>query len=237
MSIYFFVASFFAGILAFFSSCAFILIPPFLGLISAPSEDIAADNSNKKFLVLKNTLFYVLGFSFIFVLLGFGAGYFSQLFALQNLMVKIGGIILVIMGLFMIGFLKFGFFLKNLKIKIPKSLFVKNKFNSFLLGGIFAFGWSPCVGPFLGSILTLAGYSGTALKGGILLLIFSLGMALPFIFTALMWGQMYNFIIKYEKILRGAHFISGIFLVVFGALLIVGKFYYVTDILLNTWRW
>lgn len=236
MSVYFFMASFFAGILTFFSSCSFILIPPFLGLISAPNENEEVIAVDKKFLILKNTLFYVLGFSFVFILFGFGVGYFSQIFSLQNFMAKIGGVILVVMGLFMLGFLRFSFFLKNLEIKIPKSLFVKNKFNSFLLGGIFAFGWSPCTGPFLGSILTLAGYSGTALKGGILLLIFSLGMALPFIFAALLWGQMYDFMIKYEKILRGAHFISGAFLVVFGVLLIVGKFYYATDIILNFWK-
>lgn len=229
MNIYFFAASFFAGILTFFSSCSFILVPPFLGLISAPHENSA--DANRKFLILKNTLFYILGFSLVFILLGFGVGYFSQIFILQNLMAKIGGIILVVMGLSALGFLRFGFFLKNFAIKIPKSLFAKNKFNSFLFGGIFAFGWSPCVGPFLGSILTLAGYSGTALKGGILLLIFSLGMALPFIFAALLWGQMYRFMVKYGKFLRGANFISGIFLVGFGILLIAGKFYYITDII------
>ncbi|KKP97983.1 MAG: Cytochrome c biogenesis protein, transmembrane region, dsbD family [Parcubacteria group bacterium GW2011_GWD2_38_12] len=234
MNVYFFVASFFAGILTFFSSCSFILIPPFLGLISAPHEN--STDANRKFLILKNTLFYVLGFSLIFILLGFGVGYFSQIFVLQNSMAKIGGMILVVMGLFMLGFLRFSSFLKNFSIKIPQSLFVRNKFNSFLLGAIFAFGWSPCIGPFLGSILTLAGYSGTALKGGILLLIFSLGMALPFIFAALLWSQMYRFTVKYGNILQGVNFMSGIFLVAFGVLLIIGKFYYMADILLNIWR-
>lgn len=226
MNTFLIVASFFTGILTFFTSCAFILVPPFLGLVGISHiEQEAREKKDIRFKILKNTIFYILGFSLIFTLMGLGVGFVGRILIIQDWISRAGGVILLFFGLFMIGFFRYGFFIKNIAIKPPKFLLAKGKFNSFLLGGIFAFGWSPCTGPFLGSILVMAGYSGTMIKGALLLFIFSLGLALPFILAALFWGQMNTFFGKSEKFLKGMSFVSGAFLILIGALLISGKFY------------
>lgn len=227
MNSYLFVISFFTGILTFFTSCAFILVPPFLGLVSPSS---VKSDKDVRFGILKNTFFYILGFSLVFTLLGVFAGMISQILGAQQFVEKIGGVVLIFLGLFTAGFFESRFLSKNISLKITEKLFKKSKWSSFLLGGIFAFGWSPCTGPFLGSILILAGYSGTAIKGAILLLVFSLGIAMPFMFMALFWGQAYKFFGKSEKLLKFMSVFSGIFLIIIGALLATGRFYFVLSI-------
>lgn len=232
--------SFFAGILTFFSSCTFILIPPFLGLVGGSASGPARLNSysggqdqknkDNRSKILNNAIFYVIGFSAVFTLLGFGVGLATQFFSLQEWINKAGGVILIFMGLFTAGFLKPRFLLKESSFKIPKFFIEPSKVNSFLLGGIFAFGWSPCTGPFLGSLLILAGYSGTAAKGAILLFIFSLGITLPFIFMALSWGQLNRFFKGSETTTKVISVTSGLFLITIGVLLVIGKLYAVVGI-------
>lgn len=222
MTIYLFIISFFTGILTFFTSCAFVLVPPFLGLISPANIE---SDKDIRLGVLKNTIFYILGFSIVFTFLGVAAGVAGRVFDAQEIVGKAGGVILIFMGLFIAGFFESRFLTKNISFKISEKMLKKNKWNSFLLGGIFAFGWSPCTGPFLGSILMLAGYSGTAIKGAILLLVFSFGVAMPFLFMGLFWGQAYRFFTRSGKLIKMMSVFSGIFLVVIGVLLVSGNFY------------
>ena len=227
MSMYLLVIAFFTGILTFFTSCAFILVPPFLGLVG--QSDVKS-NKDIQFSILKNTFFYILGFSLVFTLLGVFAGTISQILGEQQFVEKIGGIILIFLGLFTVGLFRSRFLSKNISLRISEKMMNKSKWSSFLLGGIFAFGWSPCTGPFLGSILMLAGYSGTAIKGAVLLLVFSFGIATPFLFMALFWGQTYKFLSRSEKLIKLISIFSGIFLIVVGALLTIGKFYFALSI-------
>lgn len=228
MNIYLLIVSFFTGILTFFTSCAFILVPPFLGLVS-PSN-VASDKDVRSG-ILKNTFFYILGFSLVFVFLGVAAGVIGKILGAQEIVKRIGGVILIFMGLFIAGFFESRFLSKNISFKISEKMLKKSKRNSFLLGGIFAFGWSPCTGPFLGSILMLAGYSGTVVKGAMLLLVFSFGIAMPFMFMALFWGQVYKFFNKSEKLIKLISIFSGSFLAVIGILLVSGNFYSFSSIL------
>lgn len=222
MNIYLFVISFFTGILTFFTSCAFVLVPPFLGLVSPANLDSEKD---VRVGVLKNTLSYIFGFSFVFTILGVTAGVMGQILGAQEIVEKIGGVVLIFMGLFIAGFFESRLLTKNIGFKISERMLKKSKWNSFLLGGIFAFGWSPCTGPFLGSILILAGYTGTVLKGAALLLAFSFGIAMPFLFMGLFWGQIYRFFNRSGKLIKLMSVFSGIFLAVIGILLVSGNFY------------
>lgn len=225
---YLFFIYFFAGIVTFFASCAFILVPPFLGVIGK-SLGSQGEASDRRMVILKNSLFYILGFSFVFVILGIGLGFVGRILFFKEAMQRIGGVALVVMGVAMLGMFKASFFSRNLSFKLPKYFLKSGGLSSLFLGGIFALGWSPCTSPMLGSILILTSYSSTVFKGALFLLGFSLGVAVPFLFVALFFGQFYKFFEKSEKLNRGISMFSAFFLIAVGLLIASGKFYTVAE--------
>jgi cytochrome c-type biogenesis protein len=226
------IPAFIAGLLTFLAPCTLPLVPGYLGFISGVSlEDIKDPVKSKKARarIFLNGLFYVIGFSIIFILLGslFGlAG--SILFKYRIWLSRVGGAFVILFGLYMIlGAVRIPFlsFLSTDK-RLQFTKFVKpgNPLSSFLFGTAFGFGWTPCVGPVLGSILLLASSSATVGSGALLLTVFSLGLAVPFLAIAAGIGSASGFLNRISRHLGWISAIGGIFLIFLGLLLVTNKF-------------
>jgi len=221
------ISAFIAGVLTFFAPCTLPLVPAFLGIISgARIEDLKNPEIAKtvRWRIFKNAVFYVLGFSLVFISFGVAFSYLGTLFIIRELLEKIGGLFIITFGLVLLGWLKIPWLDSQKQIAVPR-LFQRVSFaNSFLLGTIFALGWSPCVGPLLGSILLLASTSGTVFEGTFLLVIFSIGLGLSFLITSLLVGKAFTAFGKWRSAITVINKVAGIFLIVIGFLLISGKF-------------
>jgi len=222
------LSAFFAGMLTFLAPCTLPLVPAYLGFISGVStEDLKdpekAAGARRK--IMLNGIFFILGFSVIFILFGTLAGFLGQgLATSREILSKIGGVLIVLFGLFMLGVFKIPALQADKRIKIPSFLTVGKSTSSFAIGSAFAVGWTPCVGPILGSILLLASTSTTALQGGLLLAVFSLGLAIPFIFIAFAFSKATAYINQISKYLKWVSVIGGVFLIILGILLFTNNF-------------
>lgn len=222
------IPAFIAGVLTFLAPCTLPLVPGYLGFISGASlEDLTDPAKSKKarWRIFLNGFFFMLGFSAVFVILGTLVGFVGAtvLAPYRVWLGRIGGIFVIIFGLFMLNVLKIPFLTRERQLKIP-ALFERGKpANSFILGSAFAVGWTPCVGPILGSVLLLASTSTTALQGGLLLAVFSLGLAVPFLLIALGIGSAPRRIQNISKYLTVVSVVGGIFLIFLGILLVTGK--------------
>lgn len=221
------IPAFIAGILTFLAPCTLPLVPGYLGFISGISaqdlQDPLKSKSARRKIFLNGFLF-VVGFSFVFILLGslFGLGG-SALAQYRVWLSRIGGVFVILFGLFMIGVLRLPFLNVEKNISGIKALKPGNPTSSLIFGATFAFGWTPCVGPILGSILTLAAASATVGQGALLLSVFSLGLAVPFLIIAAGIGSASNYIAKLNKYLNLISIIGGLFLVFLGILLLTNK--------------
>lgn len=228
ISIAFIISSFVAGMLTFLAPCTLPLVPAYLGFISGVSTDDLADpkkapGARRK--IFFNGLFFVIGFTIIFVLFGTLAGFLGQgLAPFRIWLTRIGGALVILFGLFMLGVFKLPFLQVDRRLKMPSFLKVGRPSSSLAIGGAFAFGWTPCVGPILGSILLLASTSTTALQGGFLLLIFSAGLAIPFLLIALLYSRAASYIERAGKYLKWVSIIGGVFLILLGILLLTNQF-------------
>lgn len=192
------IPAFIAGILTFLAPCTLPLVPGYLGFISAASlEDLKNPDkvSKTRLKIFLNGLFFIIGFSLIFILLGTLFGFIGSTLVTYKLWLSsIGGIFVILFGLFMTNLVRVRFWARETHFKTPP-IFERGKpVNSLLLGSAFGLGWTPCVGPVLGSILFLASTSTTALQGAFMLLIFSAGLAVPFLLIAAGIGQASNYI-------------------------------------------
>lgn len=222
------LSAFLAGLLTFLAPCTLPLVPAYIGFISGVStedlEDLEKAKSARRKIIL-NGMFFILGFSVVFILFGTLAGYLGQGLAIyRDIIAKVGGVFIVIFGLFMLGVFKIPALQVDKRIKIPSFLHIGKPTSSFVIGATFAVGWTPCVGPVLGSILLLASTSTTALQGGFLLLIFSLGLAVPFMFLAFAFSKATEYIQKITKYLKWVSIIGGVFLIILGILLFTNNF-------------
>ncbi len=211
------LSSFLAGILSFMSPCVLPLVPVYLGIMSRnaiyKSEKIKLSTKLYTFL---NSLLFVLGFSIIFIILGSTATLIGQL--LKNylsIISRIGGAILIIFGLNYIGIFKIKFLNLEKRLKMPEGL-KTGYLWSFLFGVIFSFGWVPCVGMILSGILLLASNMDTLKQGIALLVVFSIGLGLPFIASSIFIGFFSNILKKINKHLNLISILSGIFLIILG---------------------
>ena len=221
--------SFGAGFLSFFSPCILPLIPVYIMYMTGVSmEDELED---RRMLALSRTFGFVIGFTIIFMIMGTSASFVGKAFSQnKDLFSKISGALIVVFGLNMMGILKFSFLNLGGKLKAPKKM--TNWFSSVLMGMAFAAGWTPCFGPVLGSILIFAGGADTVSKGVILLLIYSLGMAIPFMLTALFINQFNKLMIKAEKFIDYIPKIGGFIMVIFGLLVFFDKVINISRLLL-----
>jgi len=221
------IPAFIAGILTFLAPCTLPLVPGYLGFISGSSLADLNDPTKAKRVrwnVFLNGLMFVIGFSAIFIILGTLAGFAGRALAPYQLwLTRIGGVFVIIFGLFMLNILKLPFLAQTTQFKTPKLFQGGRPVNSLILGSAFAFGWTPCVGPILASILLLASTTTTALQGAFLLFIFSLGLAIPFLLIAIGIGSAAKYISKITKYLNVVSMIGGAFLVFLGILLLTNN--------------
>lgn len=228
ISIGFIVASFFAGLLTFLAPCTLPLVPAYLGFISGVDQEElkhpeTAQAARRK--IFLNGLAFIVGFSVIFIAFGVLAGLAGTALApYQTWLGRIGGVLVILFGLFMLGFFKLPFFQTDKRIPIPEWLTLGKPSSSLFIGGTFAIGWTPCVGPILGSILLLAGTSGTAFQGGLMLTVFSMGLAIPFLIVAFAFSKATLYMEKISRYLKWVSIVGGVFLILLGWLLVTDNF-------------
>ena len=218
MNLYF--LSFFAGIISFLSPCVLPLIPGYISFINGTTLE-GLEDKNKNF-IFKETLLFTIGFSLVFIALGATATFFGALlFKYSKIFTTIVGILIIFFSLNMIGLLQLRSLNQDFRFHFHNQ--IKKPYMSFLVGIGFGFGWSPCIGPILGSVLALASLETTILKGIILLLIYSIGLAIPFILSGIFITKFLVFSKKTRVHIVQIQKISGYVLLVTGVLIVTGK--------------
>lgn len=216
------------GFLSFFSPCILPMIPVYIMYITGVSME--SELEERRALALKRTFAFVLGFTIVFMIMGTSASLIGRIFIRnKGVFSKISGVLIIFFGLNMAGILKLDFLNIEKKMKAPKK--ITNSFSSTLMGMAFAAGWTPCFGPVLASILVFAGNSDTVLKGSFLLLIYSIGMAIPFILTALFIGIFTKLMNKGERFMKYVPTIGGWLMIIFGLLVFFDKMRYISGLL------
>lgn len=210
-----FLAAVVAGIVSFVSPCILPMVPIYLGFLSGETVE---QQASKKSIFL-HALFFVLGFSLIFIALGASVGLMGN-FLLGKLPVLriIAGVFLVILGVHLLGIFKIPFLYREKSLINIVSKLKKNYFTSFLVGAAFSLGWTPCAGPILGTILVLASASETVLQGALLLAAYSFGLGIPFLILALCLSWFSKILQRFNKYFRVIEIISGLFIILIGIL-------------------
>ncbi|MEN3045555.1 MAG: cytochrome c biogenesis protein CcdA [Candidatus Hydrothermales bacterium] len=217
------VVSFMAGFLSFFSPCILPLIPVYFSYITGVSVNELKKKGKYYFLILFHSLLFVLGFSTVFLFLGFSSSLIGSFFLdKREILEKVAGIFIIILSIHLIGLFRFKFL--DVERRINPVKFGISFLNSFFVGFAFGFGWTPCIGPVLASILALAATYGSPFKGLLLLGFYSLGLAIPFIISGFFINFFFLLFQKLRKSLRIFEIISGLLLLILGILLLFGVF-------------
>ena len=217
--------AFAAGLVSFLSPCVFALVPAYVSYLSGRSaggEGVGQGES--RLLTFTHGLAFVLGFSLVFITLGLAASALGRiLYDIQIWLARIGGLIVIIFGLHMIGVFRIPFLEYDTRVhQAPDRKW--GYLSSLLMGVFFSAGWSPCVGPVLGAILTLAFNGGSLTLGFSLLTAYSLGLGVPFLIAALGIGWVTTALRKYGKAMRYIEIAMGIVLIGVGVMLMLGLF-------------
>jgi cytochrome c-type biogenesis protein len=209
--------AFVAGAVSITSPCCLPLLPGYLSYVSGVSAEHEGDRRR----VLGPAMLFVLGFAFVFTALGATASAFGDFFLTRlPLFIKISGVFVIVMGLAMLGILRIPFLFREARFDMSR--IKRGPAGALPLGMAFAFGWTPCVGPVLGGILTAAAATQTVWKGTVLLFIYSLGLGIPFLVLALGSSRVsrsFHFLRRHG---RGVERTGGVLLVGMGVLLITG---------------
>ena len=214
-----FSISFFAGLISFLSPCVLPLIPGYVSFICGTTLNEL--NSKSKNFILKKSLFFSLGFSLVFISLGATATFIGSFLLKNTKLLSIGsGLIIIFFGIYLLNLIKINFLDKsvgNFNVRYSDNLLFP-----FIVGIGFGFGWTPCIGPILGSILAFASMENSIYKGILLLCFYSLGLAVPFILSSLLIKKFLIFSKKTKKYLNNIKKISGIILIITGILIVTG---------------
>ncbi len=214
-------AAFIAGLLMFLAPCTLPIVPGYLAFIAGAGE---GKGERQRRRIVTNAIAFVLGFSVIFIALGASAGFLGSFIGpWRPLFSQIAGVIIILFGLTMLGVLRLPVVSQEFHIRVPKFLRLGRWESSALIGVLFALGWSPCIGPILGTILFLASGSATALEGAFLLGVFSLGLGLPFILTALVMQSGQNMFGQWATTSKILSIVGGILLVLIGMLMLTNN--------------
>ena len=217
-----YLISFFEGIITFVSPCLLPMLPIYL-LYFAGQEGETADDREAVRLrrTVVNSLGFVLGFTIVFVLLGaFAAGIGSLLSRYQTAVNIVTGLIVVLLGLNFTGVLRLGFL--NRTHTLTSGIKPLRFFSSLLFGVVFSIGWTPCIGAFLGSALLLASQQGSVVKGIVMLIVYSLGLGIPFVISAVLIDRLKNAFAFIKRHYRVINIVCGLLLVAVGILMMTG---------------
>ncbi|MHB9032269.1 MAG: cytochrome c biogenesis CcdA family protein [Anaerolineae bacterium] len=215
------IAAFAAGLLSFFSPCVLPLVPVYLGYMAGTAAATSHGSGNLRLFL--HAVFYVIGFSLVFVLLGAAAALIGSLSGrLLPVLIRVGGILLIILGLHLCGLIKIPFLYMDKHLEVDRG--AKGYWASFIVGIVFAAGWTPCIGPVLASILLLAANSQTVGHGALLLAVYSLGLGIPFLVAGGLFNLILPLVRKMGRAARVFNYIGGALLIVMGFLLVTGLF-------------
>lgn len=224
LSLAFIVSAFIAGILMFLAPCTLPLVPAYLAFIAGVKPGDTIDRTAHRRIIV-NSIFYCVGFSMVFIGFGILAGLASMFVAIvRDILMPIMGILIILFGLQMMHFINISRIFKTTSVGMPTFLKPGSPVSATVIGMAFALGWTPCVGPILATILLLAGTSGTVLSGALLLTVFSLGLAIPFILTAVLYSSASNYIASHPGFVKSTEFFGGVFLILIGVLLLTDNF-------------
>lgn len=216
--------AFLAGLASFLSPCVFALVPAYVSYLSGETAAAAREPARMRWYTFTHGLAFVLGFSAVFILLGAAASAMGDFLAdLADVIARLGGGIVILFGLHMTGLLRIPFLLQDVRVHALRS----SRFgylSSFLMGIFFSAGWSPCVGPVLGAILTISFSGKSLLWGSALLAVYSAGLAIPFLAAALGIGWVVDSLRRYARVLHFIEIVMGGILIIVGILLISGTF-------------
>ena len=223
------IIAFGAGLISFLSPCVLPLIPGYISFISGASLNELL--TNKKINIIPLILF-TLGFSFVFIMFGAAASYLGQVLLQNSQTLRIiAGLVIVVFSLQLIGIVNIGFLNFEKKIYTKKN---NNMWFSFIIGMAFGFGWTPCIGPILGSILALASTEETIFRAIILLSFYSLGLAIPFILSGYLMQRFLMFSKNFKKNINLVSKGGGVILLITGILILTNQLQVLGYYILNS---
>jgi len=228
-----YVIAFSAGFLSFISPCVLPLIPSYISYITGISfEDLVEGGKDRNVtkITVFNSLAFILGFTFIFMALGASSSYFGSLLRdYKDLIRQAGGILIILFGLFILRIIKLDFIDREKKFHLQEK--PAGYIGSVIVGIVFAAGWTPCIGPILGSILSLAASEGSVSYGMQLLFVYSIGLALPFFITSVALNTFLTHLPKVTRHMRVVTTISGLIMIGLGVLLLTDNLDYLANLL------
>lgn len=219
--------AFFSGLVSFFAPCVIPLLPVYVSYVTGVSLSDLRENGYKQYRakIWSASIFYILGFSIVFTLLGVAVGGIGSFFKIYAREFQIfTGVLLLAFGLEFAGILKLGFLKRDFKVKLPKSIDKLHEIRSFFVGVIFALTWTPCVGAVLGGILALASSTGSASQGGLMLFVYSLGISLPFLFVSFTLIKAPHYLKFIQRKSELINKIAAGLLIILGLLLVTGYY-------------
>ena len=232
-----YITAFLGGVLSFLSPCVLPLIPSYLSFITGVSfEDFkSGDKALIRKLTLINSSAFIVGFSTIFIMLGVFSSFMNYvltrsfvLFGLKITIFQIAGVVVIFFGLYVMGVFKVGFLSRERRVHLHSK--PRGYWGSFIVGLTFGAGWTPCIGPILGSILTIAAASGSTMYGFKLLSVYSAGLAIPFLATSLAINTFLSHFGAIQKYMRIIMILSGLLLIAFGVILLTETTYLLLSI-------
>jgi len=225
------IAAFFAGLVSFHSPCVLPLVPGYVSMISGVGiDELKTPKSQLLRRVMLNSMMFILGFSVVFIALGALSTEVGQLLAVyKNRLAVIAGIIIILFGLHLTGLVPLKALLADKRLHSLKG--GSSGWGAFVIGFAFAFGWTPCVGPILAVILTFAAAQDSLVKGIVLLAIYSLGLAVPFLLTSLGIERFLKFYSRFRAHMHALEVASGVLLIGLGGLLALGRFTLISNYL------
>ncbi|MDH7799818.1 MULTISPECIES: cytochrome c biogenesis protein CcdA [unclassified Beijerinckia] len=216
-------AALIAGLLSFLSPCVLPLVPPYLTFIAGTTvEELASDRAGRtRRDVLLAAVLFVLGFSTVFVGLGATASLFGQLIRQYfGLLSALAGVAIIAMGLHFLGVWRLALLYREARLEVRKPV---GLWGAYVMGLAFAFGWTPCIGPILAAILTIAGAEGTAGHGALLLAVYSAGLGIPFLIAAFAIEPFMEFLGRFKRHLGTVEKVVGVLLIVTGVAFLTGS--------------
>lgn len=217
---------FIEGLISFFSPCVIPLIPVYMGYLAGSGKRVNEDGTiiyNRKNVFL-HTIFFNLGVSFAFFILGMTFTALGKFFGDYKLIfTKVGGILIILLGLFQLGIFNFSFLQRERKIIFDLGNREMNPFVALIMGFTFSFAWTPCIGPALSSVLIMASGAKTSLQGNLLVLVYAIGFLIPFLLLGLFTTQVLNFLKENRKLMKYTIKVGAIILIIMGLMTFTGR--------------